>query len=645
MRHRRRHRWPLIALLVVLVMLAGIGGGSYVAYGNIRGQAAHLQAQLTTHLQAGQTELEAGKASLKSANAKHDPALVGQAGVHFTTAKLHFMAARQLADSSQLLERLEGLPTVGEQARSRHTAVDGIAEVGIAISDAGVELATLDGQIIRPPGSGQQGRTLLTVLEQTRTSLVKVRADFARAQKAAAAVDVSVIPTGQQSAFIKVRDTIASALTGLDEFERFVPILTEVLGGNGARTYLIEQVNPAELRPGGGFIGTFSVLRADHGALKLVKSGDAKHILSEPRPWIGERGYVAPPGPLLQSVSPDQSWSFMDSNFFPDFPSNAKAAQLFAQPRLGMTIDGVLAIDYYTVAKLLDLTGPMSVPGIGTVNAANFVPQVIQYELVVTDETVHKAALSAVAGPLMERVANLPAERWPDLIAALSDLAANRHFQAYFNSDLVQKEIDAIGWSGTLKVAPDTDFMMEVESNMGATKANYFLTRNYTVELTRNGAMVHHKVTIDVTDDMPYIYRPSEYYYPYLRLYVSGNASGGSTNLRRVRYPNPPAPAGVAMIDGWIPLFHGYGHSAQAVFEYDTPWRVDARGLNKTYWQKQPGTLNDKINIVWNDGAGHTFRARGDLGQDRVIIISAKGVIITPGHAGKTPNLPNLSLG
>jgi hypothetical protein len=307
-----------------------------------------------------------------------------------------------------------------------------------------------------------------------------------------------------------------------------------------------------------------------------------------------------------------------------------------------MTIDAVIAIDYYTVAKLLELTGPMAVPGYGiTVNSTNFIALVIESDLT---DAGHKGLLGAAAAPLLERVSNLPADRWPDLIAALNDLARARHFQAYFNSDLVQKEINKFGWSGTLNGAADADYMMEVESNMGATKANYFLTRNYTVELTRNGDKVHHKVTIEITDDMPYAYRPNEYYRAYLRLYLSGNASAGTTNLRAVRYPNPPPPAGLAMLDGWVPTFHGYGHSAEAIFEYDTPWHVDAHGENKTYWQKQPGTLGDKINITWRDGAGHVYSASGDLIQDQLVTLSAKGVAITAAQSGQA-SLPSLSLG
>ena len=261
---RRGRRNALIAAAIVVVIVVGGAGGSALAYNTIKKQAGQLQAELTVHLQTAQGELEAAKASLKLANANHDEKLITETKAHFTAAAAQFTAARKIADSSQLLSSLEGVPGVGNLVRSRHTAIDGIADMGIAISDAGQELASLAGQLIKPAaGGGQSGRTLLTVLTLTNTSIVKVRVDLGRAQTAAAGVDVRVLPEGQQATFTKARGTIISGLAAIDEFVLLVPVLTEVLGGNGTRTYLIEQVNSAELRPGGGFIGTYSVLRAN----------------------------------------------------------------------------------------------------------------------------------------------------------------------------------------------------------------------------------------------------------------------------------------------------------------------------------------------------------------------------------------------
>ncbi len=625
------------------MLIVGSGAASALVYTSVKTQANQLEAQLALHLEAGQSELEAAKASLKAANSTHDEALIAQTDVHFTTAKLQFTVARQIADSNQLLRQLEGLPDVGSLAKSRHVAVDGISDMGVAISDAGLELTKLDGQLIKPSSAGgQQGKNLLTALNQASQSLVLVRADLDRAQKAAAQVDVSVLPAGQQASFIKAKGTITTALAAAAQFTSLVPIITEVLGGNGARTYLIEQVNPAELRPGGGFIGTYSILRVDQGTLKLTSSGNA-YQLADPRPELGQKGYIAPPGPFRESILPTTSWSFVDSNFYPDFPSNAQQAESFVQPRLGVHIDAVISMDYYTVAKMLDLTGPLTVPGYSlTVNSSNFVSEVIKGDLVA--DAVHKALLSAIAGPLMDRLSTLPPANWPALLAALNDLASARHLQVFFNNATVEKQINQFGWSGVVNPKSAPEYMMEVESNLGGTKANYFITRHYTVELTRSGAVLHHKVTIDILDNMPYAYAPNEFYRAYVRLYVSNTASAVSDSLRAARYADFASPQGTHLINGWVPTFHGYGHSAQVVIEYDTPWQADGRGQDSIYWQKQPGTISDKVDLVWHDGSGHTYTTSSDLGQDRIITFSTRGLSVTPGQAAQA-QLPSLSLG
>jgi len=629
----------LVALAMVVMILAFSGIAGDLAYASVRGQVNQLQAQLTVHLVAGQTDLEAAKNSLKAANSAHDQKLITETTAHFTGAKAEFALARQIADRSDFLHRVEGLPEVGGMARSRHVAVDGIADMGVAISDAGLELTKLDGQLIKPPGSGQEGRVLLNVLDQTSKSMVVVRGDLTLAAKAAAQVDLRVLSASQQATFTKAKATISAALAAADEFQQLVPVITEVLGGNGPRTYLIEQVNPAELRPGGGFIGTYSVLRADHGSLRLLRSGNATDLIGSRVP--GEPGYVTPPGPLREFL-PDTSWSFIDSNFFPDFASNALAGEAFARPYVGH-IDGVISMDYYTVAAMLAITGPLSVPGYGiTVNATNFVPLVVQYDI--DADPRHKAILAAAAGTLMSRIVSLSPSQWPALLGALNQLASERHLQAYFNTQSVQKQLTLFGWTGVVNPTSARDYLMEVEANLGGTKANYFIVRHFTVELTRIGNTLHHRVIIDLTDNMPFYYHPQEYYSAYLRLYVSDTASSTGDNLRRPKYPNPAPPAGTRMIDGWVPLFHGYGHSAEAVFSYDTPWIANGRGEASIYWEKQPGTLNDAITVKWNDGFGHNYNVSGDLSQDRVIYFSSKGVSVEPGQSGQA-KLPSLSLG
>ena len=622
------------------MIATGIGGGAYIGYTTLKKQAAQLQANLTADLQAGQSALEAGKASLKQANTKHDVSLVAQATTHFVAAEDHFRAAGQLADGSLLLRALERLPQVGDLAHTRHTAVTGIANMGVAIATAGQDLAELDGQLIKPATSGQGGRTLLTVLSETQPTLVKVRDDLTRAQISANDVDISVLPSSQQATFVKARDTIATALTGIDEFERLVPVLKEVLGGNGYRTYLIEQVNPAELRAGGGFIGTYTVLRADHGTLKVLRSGNA-YDLADPRPLPGQPGFIPLPIPLRE-VIPSTSWSFVDSNIYPDFPSNAKAAEKFAQPRIGIKIDAVISMDYYTVAKMLDLTGPMAVSGFGTITGGNFIAKLLPGDI--TGTGAHKAVLSSIAGPLMQRVAALPPDRWPALIGDLNGLAGARHLQAYFNNATVEAELDRVAWSGSVNPTRALDYMMEVESNYYGDKDNYYVTRHYTVALTRHGQTLHHTVTVDVVNGTPCgIFQRTSYRVD-VRLYVPGNATKRSNNLRPVKYANPAAPTGTRLSDGWLPdIVCGGGHG-RAVFNYDTPLPGTTGNLDQMYWQKQPGTANDRIDVTWSAGNGHTYKVGGSLAKDRIISLTPTGVTLTAGQPAQA-TLPSLSLG
>lgn len=633
-RRRRRHTHKLLAATIILVTLVTLAGGTNLVYAAVKGGADQLQAQLTTELQAGQQELEAGKANLTQANKDHDTYWATRSMDHFAAAKQKFMAAGSLADNSQLLHGLELLPSAGDIARSRHKAVSGIAAMGVAVSDAGLDLAALDAELIKPAASGSAGRTLLTVLDQAHTGLVKVRADFDRAQKAAAQVDSRVVPIGQQATFLKARDTIAAAIAGLDEFERLVPVLEEALGGNGPRTYLVEQVNPIELRAGGGFIGSYTLLRADHGSLTVVRSGDS-YDLADPRPQPWQGGFIPQPSPYRE-VIPNTSWSFVDSNLFPDFPSSARAAETFVNPKLGMNVDAVIAMDYYAVAKMLEFTGPLAIPGYGlSVDASSFVPLVTRLDY--GGDPAHKAILAALSGPLMERISALPPDRWPALLTALNGLAAERHIQAYFNNSTVENEIDRVGWSGSLNLNASQEYMFEVEDNYGS-KANYYLTRRYVVALTRTGGTLHHKVTVEFANNTPYGSYARTYYHANVRLYISASAYSGSSNLTPVKYANPAPPSGTVLLDGWL-MVQCCGSRGQAVLEYDTSWPATDKGPFQIYWQKQPGTLNDAITVTWN---GKTVT--GDLGQDRVITLTSSGVTLTAGQQAKA-TLPSLDLG
>jgi hypothetical protein len=295
------------------------------------------------------------------------------------------------------------------------------------------------------------------------------------------------------------------------------------------------------------------------------------------------------------------------------------------------------------VAKMLELTGPLTVPSIGTtVDAKNIIPVLVNGAIAA--DLAHKAIVRALAGMLLQRVAALPPDRWPALLGALNDLAASRHLQAYFNADNAQHEIGRVGWSGSVNAAGAPDYLMEVESNYYGDKANYFLTRHYSVVLTRKGNTLHHSVTVDLVNAMPTGISDRTSYKVNVRLYLGSGSSAGSNNLRPVKYANPTPPVGTKLIDGWLPDVACCGGRGEALFEYDTAWLGGDNGIDQIYWQKQPGTVLDTIDVTWINGSGHTYSVRGDLGLDRIVTLTPSSVTLSAGQPTRA-TLPSLSLG
>ena len=636
---RRAFARRLLILGLIVLILLGLAGGTVLGYAEVKTNANQLQADLSYDLQQAQQQLEQGKTTLEQANSKHDAGLAAQAATEFQKSRATFAGVAKKADGSQLLRYVELVPSVGESVHAKHLAVDLISDMGAQLSEAGLQLATLDQNLIKPSSAGSAGKSFLSVINETSAQLNGVRADLIQAQSDASRVDLGLLPGGQRATLLKARDSIDAGIQALNEFARLAPVLVDIVGGNGTRRYLIEQTNPAELRAGGGFIGSYSLIEADHGTISVVKSGNAYDLVN-PRPLPGQHGFIPQPTPYRQ-VIPDVSWSFVDSNIYPDFPSNAKIGMQFVEPRLGK-VDGVIAIDYYTVADMLSLTGPISLPSYGiTVTSKNFVSEAMRLDL--TQGSTQKFVLAALAGPLMSKIATLPAAQWPSLVTAMNQLAAQRHLQAYFVNAAVEAEIDRVGWSGTLNPTNAAEFFMELEDNYYGNKDNYFINRHYTITLTRQGNLLHQTVEVDLLNRTPANASERVLYKGVIRVYVHGGMSAPEANLQRVVYANPTPPAGFGLIDGWI-FVQCCGGKGAGVLQFNRPWTPDASGRESIYWQKQPGTTGDSVTVVWDDGAGHKFSASGDLSGDRVITVSPTGVQLAAGQAGSAV-LPSLSLG
>ena len=626
-----------VTAAVLAVLLVVGAGGVGLAYFVGRPWGVKLVADVERDLQTGASELQLGTDDIHKANQGHNVALLEQANVHFAKSRDAFAGASTRLKRSRILAQAQRLPVIGpDYLVPRLAVVTEVASMGVALDDAGQETAGVDRQLLAPASPGLTGgQRLIAVLTGAGPGLAKIQSDLTRADRAAGLVNPTLLPGSQRQSFLKARDKIQGGLSGIVEFQRLSPVLLEILGANGPRTYLIEQVDPAELRGGGGFIGSYSLLSADHGALKLGKSGDVGAI-DAPYPLPGSRKYIAPPNSSLQFAQ--HGWVFGDSNFSPDFPTSARAGEQLFLNETGTKVDGVISMDPNAVAALLAATGPIAIPEYNTTaQSSTFAEEVFQREeKVVNIVPGKKKFFPVVAERLIDKISTLSSDQWPTLLNILNGAVQARHLQVYFNNEAAETEMGRISWAGgRLTSTSDRESMLEVESNFGGTKANHFIERTYDLSLVNDNGKLHHHLVINLKNSTPVGYEGGRHYDGYLRFYYPASATDAVIqNLTRDRYPSDEKPNAAKLADGWVlldPKNQRLGYATQQVVIDYTTELGNARQVYDIYWQKQAGTLSDKVHVSYQTG-GRTFTADTDLSQDRLLTLTPQGVQALAGN-------------
>ena len=253
-----------------------------------------------------------------------------------------------------------------------------------------------------------------------------------------------------------------------------------MLGMNGPRRYLVLAEDPAELRPSGGFIGTYGLVTFDQGRITERKFQNIT-VLDYRRVY----SYVEPPSGLKDHLlGIDQSWQLADAGWSPDFPTSAKQAlQLYAHESGDSNIDGVIALDTYGIDLLLGVTGPVKVPeyGVTVQPGETTITALENTRQSATPGVDRKAFLDAFGGELLDAMLATPTARWPGLMNALGNAGSQRHIMAWTKDEGSEAFIGWAGWAGAVR-ADGGDYVQAVDANVAPT-SKYNLVTHRTQDL------------------------------------------------------------------------------------------------------------------------------------------------------------------
>lgn len=339
--------------------------------------------------------------------------------------------------------------------------------------------------------------------------------------------------------------------TGVDFLVPFAGITKEFAGLSGDRQFLVMFLNNTELRPTGGFLGTYGLMVIRDGDMKSLTTDDAYAVDAL---VSGNSSYVAPSPAPIATYLEQPVWYFRDSTWSPDFAAGAKdAIALLRQENAAAgqpvpEIHGAFGMTTSFLHDLLAFVGPITVDG-QTFTAEN-ASDVLEYQVEIAFE--HKGVTRAdrkdivgrLTNALLDKLLEVPSSRFEEVFALLADAFQKKDIALYSTNADAQSVLDDAGWSGSVSQGSASDVLMVVDANMASLKSDPVVKRTITYSVVPHDGGFQATTAITYKHEGTFDWKTSRYR-TYTRIYVPEGSKlvsvSGSLANDAIRDPNGTA--------------------------------------------------------------------------------------------------------
>ena len=360
--------------------------------------------------------------------------------------------------------------------RSQIRGVETLADAGLVLSQAGISVSDAAAVIIDAPESSS---SLSDALDEMRTIRGLLSTGLQSIDVAAEKVDGiggAFLPGPVGSARGDFRRRLPEIRERAAESEKALAAMITFVGGSGPRRYLFLSQNPDEIRPNGGYIGTYGVLTAEGGKLALDRY-DSTQSWTKNRP----EAEVAPEergAPFKYDTRAPQLIS--NVNTVPDWPTTARLAARLWRQGGEEPVDGVFTFTPSFMARLLTVVGPVDLEGYGErITADNMIDRLNFYthdqRLVLGSD--RKDIIAVLAQEVLERLIDVPASKWSVLGKAMATSFQEREAMAWSADTDVESVLAERRWDGAVPEVTG-DFVCPAEFQYAAKNARS-LRRSY----------------------------------------------------------------------------------------------------------------------------------------------------------------------
>ncbi len=408
----------------------------------------------------------ASRSDLREANRQAEQALaqlgdgqIDEAQASFATAAAAFgHVDSNLSNPAAQLARF--VPIVAQHRNAAADLSHEAADASTAIAGQ-LDLVDLDSLAI------VDGRIDLDRVRALQVPLLAIQTHIAGLDAAIADVRSPWLIGPATERIDSLADDVAAQRQRSDDALSVATAAPALLGAEGPRVYFIAFTTPAEARGLGGFMGNWAEMTIDDGQIQMTRFGRTDDLdeaatpgtrfLTGPTDWLTRYGSFELASGENGSTG-TEPWKNVTMS--PSMASTGQAiAELYPQSG-GQPLDGVFAMDVYTLARLLDFTGPITLPdGSGPVdggpvtadNAAKFLLN-DQYDLTELDDRVD--VLSDFSHAVVDALLTGSLPPPTGLLDVLGPMVDQGRFSAYAVRGGEEDLLAHIGLGGTL---PDLD--------------------------------------------------------------------------------------------------------------------------------------------------------------------------------------------
>ncbi len=465
----------------------------------------------------------------------------------------------------------------------------------------------------------QKAEQLVTKVIPSLVPIVDdVTGKLALIEKEINGVDPDHYPPNFEIRGVKVRESLNLAKQTLKTVHEFLPQVKplllaapEVAGTPVEKTYLVLLQNDKELRPTGGFITAYALVKVKNGQIVSKDSDDIYHM-----DQLYKRTEIAPEA--IQKYIGHNSLPIRDSNISPDYKISAiKFESMYNTIKGFPKVDGVFALDTEFVRTILEATGPVTTKKTKeTFSAENNrlgIPDVV-YKLELISEKINggkndrKGIVGELMDTLMDKITNAKTDEFPKYVKAVLKTIEEKHLLFYFHNNVIQDFAEKYNAAGQIH-SYNGDYFHLNNSNFGGLKGNIYIKQAVVQDINiDDSGTVTKKVDVTLTNPVKADGWLNSIYLNWMRIYVPRSSKLISEKVQKDFTSGEELGKEV---------YRGYSATSPlnksiANFTYQLPFKVTQGEPYKMLIQKQPGIGELEMTIKINGVTKEHFMLRED---------------------------------